>query len=130
MKIIIAGSRQFKDYNMLVKAVNRIINREIKNYSNKIEIVSGNARGADTLGENFAKENKFDIKLYPADWNSYGKSSGYIRNEQMAKYGEVLIAFWDMKSNGTRHMINLANKYNLKVYVIDYNNRKILENYK
>jgi glycerophosphoryl diester phosphodiesterase len=57
--------------------------------------------------------------VFPAEWDKYGKSAGYRRNEQMAQYAEVLVAFWDYNSPGTRHMINLAKQYNLEVHVID-----------
>lgn len=112
MKVIIAGSRDFNDYNLL----SSICNIEIKN--DCTEIVSGTARGADKLGERYAEENNIPVKPFPADWDKFGKSAGYIRNEEMAKYADILIAFWDYQSKGTKHMIDLANKYNLKVIVI------------
>ena len=90
--------------------------------SNKtsIEIVSGAANGADKLGEKYASEKEYSIKQFPADWNKYGKSAGYKRNEEMARYADALIAFWDGESKGTKHMIDLANKYNLKINIIQY----------
>lgn len=112
-KIIIAGGRDFNDYNKL----KYICDFHIKDGD---EIVSGKARGADSLGEVYANEMKLNVKEFPADWNKYGKSAGYIRNEEMAKYADRLIAFWDGKSKGTKHMIDLAKKYNLIVSVIGY----------
>ena len=120
-RIIIAGSRTFNNYPRLHK--------ELKNYISKynlkpeeIEIISGTARGADKLGENFARVNGIKCVRFPADWNTYGKSAGYIRNAEMAKYASqehgVLFAFWDGKSKGTKHMIDLATKYHLEIYVI------------
>jgi len=89
-----------------------------------IEIVSGRANGADRLGELFAKDYNLKIKYFPADWDLYGKSAGYRRNGDMAKYAAedngVLVAFWDGKSKGTKHMIDTANKYKMKVYVVNY----------
>lgn len=113
MKVIIAGSRDFNDYKLLKEKCDLILS----DY-NDIEIVSGLARGADKLGERYARENKYLIKPFPADWNKYGISAGYIRNEEMAKYGDFLIAFWDTKSSGTKHMIDLAKQYGLKRMVI------------
>lgn len=115
------------DFKILIKACDRIINTFF--YNEKITILSGKARGADLLGERYAKLKKYEIEEYPADWERFGKSAGYIRNEQMALNGDVLIAFWDMKSKGTQHMINLAKKHNLKIFIIDYQNRKILKDY-
>lgn len=115
MKIIIAGGRDFNDYDLLNKEVSSIL----KSFDN-IEIVSGMAKGADFLGGKYAYNNKLPIKKFPANWNLYGRSAGPIRNEEMAKYSDVLIAFWDGKSKGTMNMINNAKKYNLKTFIIKY----------
>ena len=69
----------------------------------------------------YANERGYPIKQFPADWNKYGKSAGYKRNEEMAKYADALIAFWDGKSKGTKHMIDLAKRYGLKVKVVIFN---------
>lgn len=118
-RIIVAGSREFTDYSLLKKNINNII----KNYSN-VEIVSGTARGVDRLGEKYAREHMVDLKRFPADWNRYGKSAGYRRNEEMAQYSSqekgVLIAFWDGQSKGTNHMINIAKEYDLEIHIIKY----------
>ena len=116
MKIIIAGSRSFYDYKRLKLECDNIL---IK-YNEPIEIVSGHANGADKLGEKYAKENNYFLTLFYADWNQYGKSAGYIRNEEMAKYSNILISFWDGISKGTYHMINLAKKYNLKFFIFRF----------
>ncbi len=126
-KIVIAGSRGFLDFKLMVKAIDRIITTRISD--KEITIVSGRARGADLLGERYARLRDYLIEGHPAEWDRFGKAAGYIRNVEMGNEGDVLIAFWDMKSRGTLHMINLAKKYKLKIYVIDYNNRKIIENY-
>ena len=94
-----------------------------------MEIVCGKARGANTLGEKFAKNYGIKVKYFPADWNSLGKSAGYKRNKQMAEYAKekngVLIAFWDKKSKGTKHMIDLANSNGLKVFVYNYQDKTL-----
>lgn len=85
-----------------------------------IQIVSGGARGADKLGELYAHTNLHSLKVFPADWEKFGKSAGYIRNEEMAKYADCLVAFWDGKSRGTKHMIDLAHKHGLQVRVVSF----------
>lgn len=85
-----------------------------------IIIISGTAKGADTLGERYAEEKSYEVWRYPADWNTYGKKAGYIRNEKMAQVADALVAFWDGKSRGTKHMIDLAYKYGLEVRIVDY----------
>lgn len=128
LRIIVAGGRDFDDFPLLMNKCIEIIGEETKedNTIEKIRIVSGTARGADRLGEQYAKIAHYNITRFPAAWDTYGKSAGYRRNAEMAKFaseGEnigVLIAFWNGKSRGTKHMIDLAKKYGLKVYVVNY----------
>lgn len=115
MKVIIAGGRDFNDYKLLFEKCEIILSKQ-----KDVEIVSGTARGADELGEKYAKEKSFKIKHFPADWEKYKKGAGYIRNKQMAEYADYLISFWDGKSKGTKHMIDLAKEYNLSIRVIRY----------
>ena len=117
-KIIIAGGRDFMDYNLLKEKSNKILQE--KRVSHKIVIISGCARGADTLGLRYASENAFDVEEYPANWDKYGKKAGYIRNVEMAENADALIAFWDGKSKGTKHMIDIATERNLPIRVIKY----------
>ncbi len=114
-KIIVAGSRDFNDYELLKNELGFVLNNK-----NDIEIVSGTAKGADRLGENYAKEFNLKLKKFPADWDTYGKRAGYIRNEEMAKYADKCIVFWDGESKGSKHMIDLAKKHGLEVIVIKY----------
>jgi len=115
MKVIIAGGRNFRDYDKLRESCDNILVNQ-----KEVEIVSGTAVGADTLGERYAQEKGYEVKKFPAQWDLYGKSAGYKRNQQMAEYADGLIAFWDGKSKGTKHMIDIANKMGLKVRVIRY----------
>ena len=117
-KIIIAGGRDFMDYNLLKEKTDKILQE--KKVTHKIVIISGCARGADTLGLRYASENAFDVEEYPADWNKYGKKAGYVRNVEMAENADALIAFWDGKSKGTKHMIDIATERNLPIRVIRY----------
>lgn len=121
-RIIVAGSRNFTNYDLLKDILDSFIDQLPK--SAQIEIISGRARGADSLGEKFAKEMGYSLKYFPADWKHLGKKAGYIRNNEMAEYafGAIghLFAFWDGQSKGTEHMINLAHKHGLVVHVINY----------
>jgi len=84
---------------------------------NITEVVSGGARGVDSYGEAWAKARGIAIKRFPADWSTHGKKAGFLRNVQMAEYADVLVAVWDGKSRGTRHMISAALRRKLKVKV-------------
>lgn len=129
MRIIIAGSRDFNDYDKLKTETLRIITGlKEEGFNTKrenVEIVSGTARGADQLGERFAKEFNLGLARFHADWDSFGKRAGYLRNAEMSKYAKqdkeigVLIAFWN-GSKGTKHMLDLATKDGLKVYVVKF----------
>lgn len=117
-KVIIAGSRGFSNYKLLREQCNKFL-RDKRKTSNII-IVSGHARGADTLGEKYAQDEGFALEIYPAQWKKLGKQAGYRRNEQMAEVADALIAFWDGSSKGTKHMIDIMNEKNLLVRVVEY----------
>lgn len=115
-RIIIAGSRTVPEncHILAGKIANILSNMEMS----KTEIVSGGARGADRLGEYCSGLFHCGLSIFPADWDKYGKSAGYIRNKQMAEYATHLIAVWDGKSKGTKHMIDIAKEKGLKVKII------------
>jgi hypothetical protein len=117
VSVIIAGSRDFTDYTLAKEKLDKIFRLFYLN-NEDVSIVSGGARGADYLGECYAKERGLKLKIFPADWDKYGKSAGYRRNSEMAQYATHLVAFWDGKSKGTHNMIDLANKNNLKVRIV------------
>lgn len=122
-RIIIAGGRNFNDYNLLKEKVDNIISDKRKTH--QIYIVSGKARGADSLGEKYANENGLNIMEFPADWDKHGRSAGYKRNLEMAENADALIAFWDGESRGTKHMIDIAKEKNLLTRIIRYDERNI-----
>lgn len=113
MKAIVAGSRAFNDSAKLFSELNKLV----KEY-NIDTIISGGARGADSLGEWYACEHNLKLKVFPAKWDIYGKAAGYKRNIEMASNADMLIAFWDGESKGTKHMIEIAKAKGLKVFVI------------
>ena len=114
MKTIIAGSREITDYEFVEQCI-------IDAGFDITAIVCGKARGVDSLGEQYGIANNIPIHEYPALWKEFGKAAGHIRNEEMAKVSEALIAIWDGKSNGTKNMISHAKTYKLKtrVYIVD-----------
>ena len=121
--VIIAGGRDFSDYNLLAKTMDHLLS----NIKDDITVICGKARGADTLGEKYAKERGFPVQYFPADWQRYGKSAGYRRNTEMAENADALVAFWDGKSRGTKHMIETAKAHGLKVRVKRYGGTVVTE---
>ena len=105
-KIIVAGSRGFNDYKLMEEYLDFKFQEVIKTHK-----VSGTSRGADKLGELYAKHRGYPVHPFPADWHLHGKSAGYKRNKRMAKYANALVAFYDGSSKGTGHMIKLAKDY-------------------
>ena len=121
-RVVIAGCRDYNNYDEAKIFIDFCLSDIRK--ENNIVIVSGCASGADAIGERYAKENGFKVEKYPADWKSYGRSAGPIRNKQMAQISDYVICFWDNKSKGTKSMINNALKYNKPVRIKKIYSRK------
>jgi len=115
IKVIIAGSRGFSDYELLARTCDHML----QNHS-EIQVVSGGAKGADKLGELYAEEHGYEVNQFLADWSNLGNAAGYIRNKAMAEYADALIAFWDGESKGTWHMATIAFNAGLKMKVCEY----------
>ena len=112
MKVGIVGSREFKNYELFSDVM--------KQYLSDISwVVSGGAPGADSLAEKWAKENKKMLTIYPADWFNLGKRAGYVRNTDIVKNSDMIVAFWDGKSKGTKHTIGLAQKMGKECKIIN-----------
>lgn len=121
VRIIVAGGRDFSDYQLTADTLDALL-RELK--AKEITIVSGGCRGADALGEAYARAHGISVKRFPADWKAYGRAAGPIRNAQMAEYASqekgILLAFWNGTSRGTASMIRLAEKKGLDVIITKY----------
>jgi SLOG family YspA-like protein len=103
MRVIIAGTRSICDETMVRKAI------ETSGFLIS-EMVSGGSKGVDESVERIAEKDGIPFKRFLPDWNKYGKKAGPVRNREMAAYADALIAVWDGKSRGTRHMIETIRK--------------------
>lgn len=110
MRTIIAGSRDATDIRKLLSAIKKC-DWEIT------QVVCGMARGADTLGLQWANSMQIPVVKFPANWDLYGKSAGYRCNVQMAENADALIALWDGKSRGTGHMVDIARSKRLRLLI-------------
>jgi len=117
-KLIVAGSRSWTDYELMRAKLRAFWTKVVPKDAIDIEIVSGTAKGADELGEKIAIMSPVPLKQFPAQWDTFGKSAGYRRNEQMAQYADGTIIFWDGESKGSKHMVDLAIKYGLDLWVV------------
>ena len=118
-KLIVAGSRGFTDYDLMLRVLIAMTDYELAD--KKLSIVSGMARGADQLGVRLATEYDLPLHKFPANWDGLGKRAGFIRNTQMGNFADGLLAFWDGQSNGTKHMVDYMHKLKKPVHLIKYN---------
>ena len=98
MKVIVAGGRDFRDWDLLSATLDK--EKDLID-----EVVCGEAKGADSLGKQWAEENNIPVKSFYPEWERLGRAAGIIRNHLMGDYADYLIAFWDGKSRGTKNMI-------------------------
>lgn len=111
MKVAVIGSRSFNDYEKLKDTLSKI---------DVSLLVSGGANGADKLGEQYANENNIPTKIFLPDWKKHGKAAGFLRNTDIINEAELVVAFWDQQSNGTRDSIQKAEKQGKKVMIISF----------
>ena len=112
MKILVCGSRVWSNIE--------VIENTLRAYSSDSIVVHGGARGADQIVDAIAKSLGMKTIVYPADWNRYGKSAGMIRNREMleAEKPDLVLAFWDGESKGTKNMIDVATKAKVSVITV------------
>lgn len=128
MRVLVCGSRTFQDYEKLKQTLLDYHFGFGQLEKGQIEvIISGEAKGADSLAKRFANTFRFKYEGYPALWGQYGKSAGFKRNKQMLEEGkpDIVFAFWDGVSRGTQNMIQLARSAGVEVRIIEY--RKEIE---
>ena len=115
-RVLVTGSRDYTDEQRLRVIMTRIARVFFTNEDEPPILISGNARGADTLAEKVWESHGWPIERYPADWDTHGRSAGHIRNAEMAKTGaDVCVAFPLGKSAGTRGMMKIAEKHGIPV---------------
>jgi hypothetical protein len=119
-RVIIAGGRDFDDYEYMSTKLNELF-KDPNTFNNKtIKVISGMAKGADFLAIRYADEKKLTKILFPANWKEYPRIAGFLRNEDMLSIATYLIAFWNGKSSGTKHMIDIAKEKGIPVWVFNY----------
>ncbi len=113
IKLAIVGGRDFNDYGRLRK-VFESLKLDVS------ELVSGGAKGTDTLAEILSQDKKIPITIFPADWERNGKKAGMLRNKQIVDYCDEVLAFWDEQSRGTANTISLTTQSKKKLYLEIY----------
>lgn len=133
-KLLVCGSRTIRD-TTYIKGPTQWAKNQIDAYwyynlacYDELIMIEGAAKGIDTIAKEYAQENDWKVEEYPAEWDKYGKSAGYIRNELMVKAADEVLILWDGESKGTKHDIDLCEKYNKPYKVLIYND-KVKESY-
>lgn len=117
MKIAIIGSRTFNNYELLRQSLDEFSFEANADIS---LIVSGGAKGADSLGERYAQENDIETLIFLPDWKKHGKGAGFVRNQLIIDNSDFVIAFWDGKSKGTLSSINIAKKQKKGIRIVTF----------
>jgi len=123
-KLLVVGSRSIRDYDLIKKELDKIIDNRVP--FDQIEIVSGGANGVDSLVRKYALDNGCQYRECLAQWRRYGRSAGYRRNFDMHKYiaeskYRACVAFWDGVSSGTKHNFELADQFKNPLKIIRIN---------
>ena len=127
IKVIIAGSRHIVNAKQVEEAFREWATKKGVRYLHNVAIISGGARGVDTMGEIFAKENGINLIICPANWDYHNKGAGHKRNAFMAEVADELIAVWDGESTGTKNMITTMLKLKKPVHITLAKPRTILK---
>ena len=112
--VAIVGSRTFNDYDLAEKFIDNVCEEDEIPID---KIISGGAKGADTIAEEYAKRHNIEIQIFKPDWEKYGKSAGFRRNRDIIENCDICIAFWDGESKGTKNDIDLCKKLNKLIYI-------------
>ena len=110
MKLAVIGSRSLINYDLLKTTLNELKGVKM--------VISGGAKGADSLSEKWAEEYNIPTKIFLPDFKSFGRGAYRVRNEEIVNNANEIIAFWDGKSKGTKYTIDFARKKNKRVTII------------
>lgn len=119
IRITIGGYRKYDNYDVFCKNVDAYIS---ETGADEITILSGHCSGVDMMAERYAAEKGYCLEVYPAEWDRYGLAAGPMRNQVMVVNSDMVIAFWNGTSKGTRNLIDTAKKLNKILRVVDISN--------
>ncbi|MFZ4454618.1 MAG: SLOG family protein [Bacteroidales bacterium] len=120
MKIAIIGSRSFSDYQELENKVQKFLAEWNCELNSSVEIVSGGAAGADSLGAIFAKNHQLEMTSILPNWKKYGRGAGIVRNREIAETADAVIAFWDGTSKGTKSTIDFFRDQKKRIKIVRF----------
>jgi hypothetical protein len=109
MKVAVIGSRTYPKLHLVRKLIETLPEGCI--------LISGGARGVDTVAEEAARARGLTVQVFPAEWRKYGRGAGIKRNQDIITRADVVLAFWNGISPGTEHSIQLAKSLGKPVQV-------------
>ena len=115
-----AGGRDFENYEYMMEKLDELFLKSSIFKNQKIKIISGMAKGTDTLAVRYADERKLTKIMFPANWKEHPRMAGILRNEDMLTIATHLVAFWNGISSGTKHMIEIASKKGIPIWIFYY----------
>lgn len=118
VNIAVLGSRTYSNEKYIVDNILEVLKKEELSIES-IVVFSGGAKGVDTIAVKSMKEMGARVNEIIPNWKKFKKSAGIIRNQKIVNEADIVIAFWDGRSRGTKHSINLAKKYRRKLYVFE-----------
>lgn len=118
LHLLVCGSRTITDKNWIFSQIEKYYHENFENFD--IILIEGAARGVDLISKSYAIEKGWKVEEYPAEWDKYGKSAGYIRNDVMVKKADAVLILWDGTSKGTKHDIDLCQRYGKQHLVVKY----------
>lgn len=119
-KLAIIGGRDFADYPLLNSLMTQWFWDGVADRWRVSEVVSGGARGADSLGARWARENRVKLTEFIPDWDRFGKRAGFLRNEDIVQACDVVLAFWDGVSRGTGNSLSIAKRLKRTTLIVYY----------
>lgn len=120
MRLAIIGGRDFADYEQLTRIAREYWYNDSLQQTNVTEVVSGGAKGADSLGARWAREYYVKLTEYLPDWDRHGKRAGFLRNEDIVKNSDFVLAFWDGVSKGTANSLSIAKRLKKTTFIVYY----------
>jgi hypothetical protein len=118
VNIAVVGSRTYKNEDYILNNILETLKKENLSIEN-IVVFSGGAKGVDTIAAESMKAMGAKVNEIIPNWKKYRKAAGIVRNKELVGNADIVIAFWDGRSRGTKNSINLAKKYKRKLYVFE-----------
>jgi hypothetical protein len=115
MKLAVVGSRNITNEELIFDSINSIANGRL----DTLTIISGGARGVDSIAAIWSKQNNVPLIVFTADWKKFGRKAGIVRNNDIIKECDTVLAIWDGKSKGTYHSIKLGYSLNKNVVIVN-----------